>query len=79
MRAELEVPALTEAVRRILKAEAQRLGVPLDPAEVLVRRAADGTEMHIMAPGTNSSSTCWPPRRSRSAKKARSWSGACWR
>lgn len=47
--AELEAPALRETARRILEAEATRLGVPLDPAEVLVRRAAGGTEMHIMA------------------------------
>jgi hypothetical protein len=47
--AELEAPALRETARLFLEAEAARLGVPLDPAEVLVRRASGGTEMHIMA------------------------------
>jgi hypothetical protein len=46
---ELEAPALRETACRFLEAEARRLGVPLDPAEVLVRRAQGGTEMHIMA------------------------------
>jgi len=47
--AELEAPALRETARRFLESEARRLGVPLDPAGVLVRRAYGGTEMHIMA------------------------------
>jgi hypothetical protein len=37
--AELEAPALREAARRILEAEAARFGVSLEPAEVLLRRA----------------------------------------
>ena len=47
--AELEVPALREKARRILEAEAARYGVPVDIAEILVRRGAGGTEIHIMA------------------------------
>ena len=43
--AELEAPALRETARRFLEAEARRLGVPLDPAEVLVPRACSGTEI----------------------------------
>jgi len=46
---ELEAPALRQMARRFLESEARRLGVPLDPAEVLVRRACGGTEIHIMA------------------------------
>ena len=47
--AELEAPALRQMARRFLESEARRLGVLLDPAEVLVRRACGGTEMHVMA------------------------------
>ena len=39
---------LPQMARRILKAEARRLGVPFDPAEVLLRRVQGGSEMHIM-------------------------------
>ena len=46
--AELEAPALRETARRFLEAEAARFGVPLDPADVLLRRARGGSEMHIM-------------------------------
>ena len=37
--AELEAPALRETARRILKAEAARFGVSLDPVDVMLRRA----------------------------------------
>jgi hypothetical protein len=37
--AEIEAPALRETARRFLEAEAARLGVSLDPADVLLRRA----------------------------------------
>ena len=47
--AELEAPALRETARQFLEAEAGQLGIPLDPAEVLVRRAAGGTKMHVVA------------------------------
>lgn len=47
--AELEAPALRETARRFLEAEAARLGVSLDPADVLLRRAQGDSEMHIMA------------------------------
>jgi hypothetical protein len=47
--AEIQAPALRETAQQILEAEAARLGVPLDPAGVLVRRAAGDPEPHIMA------------------------------
>lgn len=47
--AEIEAPALRATARRILEAEAARLGVPLETADVLLRRAAGGPELHVMA------------------------------
>jgi hypothetical protein len=47
--AELEAPVLRQTARRILESEAARLGVPLDPAGTLIRRAAGDPEPHIMA------------------------------
>jgi hypothetical protein len=47
--AEIQAPALRAMARRVLAAEAARLGVPLDPAGVLLRRAAGDTEMHLLA------------------------------
>ena len=47
--AELEAPALSETGRRFLEAEAARLGVPLAPADVLLRQARGGPVMHLMA------------------------------
>jgi len=47
--AELEAPALRKAAQRILKAEAERFRASLDPADVLLRRAAGGPEVHVMA------------------------------
>jgi hypothetical protein len=47
--AEVEAPALRATAQAILESEAARLGAPLDLAEVLVRRAAGGPEMHITA------------------------------
>ncbi len=41
--AELEALMLPQMARRILKAEARRLGVPLDPAEVVLRRVQGGS------------------------------------
>jgi|HubBroStandDraft_2_1064218.scaffolds.fasta_scaffold526585_1 hypothetical protein len=38
-----------ETARRFLEDEATRFGVSLDPADVLLCRAQNGTEMHIMA------------------------------
>jgi hypothetical protein len=49
--AELEAPALRETARRILQAEAARFGVSLEPADVLLRRARGGSQMHVMAAG----------------------------
>ena len=43
--AELEAPALRQMARRFPELEARRLGVPLNPAEVLVRRACGGMYM----------------------------------
>jgi hypothetical protein len=49
--AELEVPALRQAARRILEAEAARFGVSLAPGDVLLRRARGGSPIHVMAAG----------------------------
>jgi hypothetical protein len=45
----LEAPGLRETARRILLAEAGKLGVPLGRSEVLRRRARGGPPMHVMA------------------------------
>jgi hypothetical protein len=47
--AELEAPELRETARRILLAEAGKLGVPLGRSEVLRRRARGGSPKHVMA------------------------------
>jgi|HubBroStandDraft_6_1064221.scaffolds.fasta_scaffold1295412_1 hypothetical protein len=73
--AELEAPALRETARRFLEAEAARLGASLDPADVLLRRAVDGPEMHIMAAAHELVAHLAATRgRTRSARTARSWS-----
>jgi len=45
----LEAPGLRETARRILLAEAGKLGVPVGRSEVLRRRARGGPPMHVMA------------------------------
>jgi hypothetical protein len=45
----LEAPELRETARRILLAEASKLGVPLGRSEVLRRRTRGGPPMHVMA------------------------------
>jgi hypothetical protein len=47
--AELEAPALRDKARRILAAQAAKLGGPLGRSEVLSRRAGGGSPMHVMA------------------------------
>ena len=47
--AELGAPGLRETARRILLAEAGKLGVPVGRSEVLRRRARGGSPMHVMA------------------------------
>ena len=71
--AELEAPALRQTAPRFLMSEARRPGVPLDPAEVLVRRASSGTQIHIMAAACElvAHPATGPTR---SARTARSWS-----
>ena len=45
----LGAPRLRETARRILLAEAGKLGVPLGRSEVLRRRARGGPPVHVMA------------------------------
>ena len=45
--AESEAPGLRELARRFLEADAGHLGVPLDRASVMVRRAEGVPEMHV--------------------------------
>jgi hypothetical protein len=47
--AETEAPGLRDLARRFLEADAAYLGVPLDRAIVLARRAEGGPEVHITA------------------------------
>jgi hypothetical protein len=47
--AEIEAPALSDTARRFLVTAAWDLGVPLDPASVLLRRAEGWPELHITA------------------------------
>ena len=69
----LEAPGLRETARRILLAEAGKLGVPLGRSEVLRRRARGGSPVHVMAAAARWSGI-WAPRRIHSASTARSWS-----
>ena len=69
----LEAPAMRETARRILEAEAARLGVALGRAEVLQRRARGGPPVHVMAwlRQTSWCGTWQPPRRIRLARRLR--------
>ncbi len=47
--AETRAPGLRDLARRFLEAEAGHLGVPLDAASVLARRAEGAPEVHVTA------------------------------
>ena len=71
--AELEAPTLRETARRFPEDEAARLGVSLDPADVLLRQAQGGTEMHVVAAHELVAHLA-ATGRIRSARTARLWS-----
>ena len=47
--ADVEVPGLRDTARRFLEAQVDRLGVPLDPASVMARRAEGVPELYVTA------------------------------
>jgi hypothetical protein len=70
--AETEAPGLRDLARRFLEAEAGHLGVPLDEASILARRAGGVPEVDVTRRPTNSSGT-WRSSRIPLAAGALSW------